>query len=113
MPRPFLWILILSLLLPSFGSMAAGMAVAEPCPMLSMSGHSAEMTQDPCCEDMDHKSDFSKSPCKPGLECKTGGMSQMLVLKSFTPVHPLSVVLATPSTLQRQPPNLWRPPRYL
>ncbi|WP_397452646.1 hypothetical protein [Pseudomonas sp. NA-150] len=105
---------MLSLLLPSFGSMAAGVAVTEPCPMMSMSRHSVEMMQAPCCQDMDHASGLaSKSPCKPGQECKTGGMLLTLVVKTFAPIHPIPSVLQTPPVIEREPANLWRPPRYL
>lgn len=115
MPRlPLIWILILSLMLPSFGSMAAGVVVTEPCPMMSMSRHDAEMMQAHCCKDMDHKSDLSsKSPCKSGQECKTGGALQTLVVKTLAPSHPLPETLSTPSILTREPANLWRPPRYV
>ncbi|MDB6145073.1 MAG: hypothetical protein JWP80_4117 [Pseudomonas sp.] len=101
-----IWLLVLSLLLPSFGSMA--LAAAEPCPMMSMPGHT--MMQNPCCKDMDHHSG-SESPCKPGQDCKTGGTLQSLTVMIFKPVLALPVTLVTPSILTAEPAYLWRPPR--
>jgi hypothetical protein len=101
-----IWLLVLSLLLPSFGSMA--LAAAEPCPMMSMSGHT--MMQNPCCKDMDHHSN-TQSPCKPGQDCKTGGTLQALTIMTFKPVLALPVALVTPSILTAEPAYLWRPPR--
>ncbi|MDB5980773.1 MAG: hypothetical protein JWQ69_1788 [Pseudomonas sp.] len=103
-----IWLLVLSLLLPSFGSMA--MAAAEPCPMMSMSGQT--MMTNPCCKDMDHHSG-TQSPCKPGQDCKTGGTLQTLTVMTFKPVLALPVSLVTADILTPELATLWRPPRSI
>jgi len=104
--------LVLSLMLPIFGSMAAAASFAEPCPMPSMNHAGSKMTHSPCCNDMEHGT-VSKSSCKSGEECKIGGLLQVLTIKSFTPLAPLPLTLQPPAVLQPEPATFWRPPRYV
>lgn len=101
--------LIFSLMLPAFGSMSA----AEPCPMQSvMADMEHAGSEAPCCEDMsDTSSSGSKSPCKSGLECKTSGLLQTVVIKPFAPLHAFPQTALIQPLLQREPAGLWRPPR--
>lgn len=71
------------------------------------------MADAPCCEHMD-KSDgvASKSPCKSGQECKTGGLLQTAVIKVISPLPSRPEVLLTQSVIKREPAGLWRPPRF-
>ncbi len=108
----FVLVLIVSLVLPSFGSTAFGMS-AEPCPM---QGAMADMehagSEAPCCEDMsDTSSSGSKSPCKSGQECKTSGLLQTAVIKPFAPLHASPQTALIQRLMQREPAGLWRPPR--
>ncbi|SCW51245.1 hypothetical protein SAMN05216370_1788 [Pseudomonas peli] len=101
--------LILSLMLPAFGSMPA----AEPCPMQSaIADMDHAGSEAPCCEDMsDTSSSGSKSPCKSGQECKTSGLLQTVVIKPFAPLHASPQTALIQRLLQREPAGLWRPPR--
>jgi hypothetical protein len=103
-------IFLISLALPLNG-MAGVQAPTEPCPMkttgMAMIG---DMGQD-CCHDMKSPSDQGK-PCKPGQECKTGGMLQVSIIK--LPVSlPSPVVPSFPSDFlpAQAPSGVWRPPR--
>lgn len=102
-------VLVLSLMLPAFGSMPA----AEPCPMQSaMADMDHAGSEAPCCEDMsDTSSSGSKSPCKAGQECKTSGLLQTVVIKLFAPLHTSPQTALIQRLLQREPAGLWRPPR--
>ena len=103
-------IFLISLALPLSG-MAGVQAPTEPCPMkttgMAMMG---DMGQD-CCLDMESPSDHGK-PCKPGQECRTGGMLQVSII---TPPVTLSspVVLSFSSDFlpAQAPSGVWRPPR--
>ncbi|WP_294733410.1 hypothetical protein [uncultured Pseudomonas sp.] len=102
----FFLVLLLSLALPLTG-MAGVPSSTEPCPM-QMSGMQmmSDMSPD-CC------ADHGKS-CKPGQECKTGGMLQlsMPVLKSPVAVsHPVVAGLGSDFIPDRTPSGVWRPPR--
>ena len=106
--------MIASLVLPTFGGVAFSMP-AQPCPMQSADHQGHAMADAPCCEQMD-KSDgvAKKSPCKPGQECKTGGVLQlaMPVLKApLTLAHPLALNGASDFIPDRTPSGVWRPPR--
>jgi hypothetical protein len=112
MQRPALILmLIVSLLLPSFGSMAVAMDMpAEPCSMQGENPHAQPVAESPCCEDMEQGSS-SQSHCKSGHECKTGSVLHVALSK---PLHPLSSpphTLLAEAPLQRAPVPLWRPPR--
>ncbi|BBP78219.1 hypothetical protein ACW9IK_07380 [Pseudomonas gingeri] len=104
--------LVLSLMLPIFGSVAAAASFAEPCPMPLMSHDGSAMSHAPCCNDMQHGT-VSKSPCKSGEECKIGGLVRILNIGTFSSLPPLPLTLPTPTVLQSEPADLWRPPRYV
>ena len=106
----FCLIFLISLALPLNG-MAGVSAPAEPCPMKTMGmSMMGDMGKD-CCQDMSTPSEHGK-PCKPGQECKTGGMLQVSIVKP--PVTLFSPVIATffVNVLPVQTPSgVWRPPR--
>jgi hypothetical protein len=103
-------IFLISLALPLSG-MAGVQAPTEPCPMKTMGmAMMGDMGQD-CCLDMKSPSEHGK-PCKPGQECKTGGMLQVSIIK--LPVSLPSPVVPSFSSdfLPAQAPSgVWRPPR--
>ena len=102
-------VMLLSLTLPLTG-MAGVPSSTEPCPM-KMSDMQVMTDMNPdCCQDgVEH----GKS-CKPGQECKTGGLMQlsMPVLKApLTRALPLAVGLSSDFIPERTPSGVWRPPR--
>lgn len=103
-------ILLISLTLPLTG-MAGVQASTEPCPMKTTGmAMMSDMGMD-CCNDMKSSADHSK-PCKPGQECKNGGILEVLAFKP--PVSLPNPVLAI--FLKDSPPvgtssGVWRPPR--
>lgn len=105
--------MIASLVLPTFGGVAFSMP-AQPCPMQSADNQNHATADASCCEQMD-KSDglASKSPCKSGQECKTGGLIQTAVIKSISPLPSRPEILLTQSVIKREPAGLWRPPRFV
>lgn len=108
----FVLALIVSFMLPSFGSMASGITI-EPCPMQSaMADMDHAGSEAPCCEDMsDTASSGSKSPCKSGQECKTSGLLQTVAIKPFAPLHAFPQTVLIQPLIQRESAGLWRPPR--
>ena len=102
-------VLVLSLMLPAFGSMPA----AEPCPMQSaMADMDHAGSEAPCCEDMsDTSSSGSKSPCKSGQECNTSVFLQSMAIKPFAPLRALPETALIQPLAKREPASLWRPPR--
>jgi hypothetical protein len=104
--------MIVSLVLPSFGGVAFSMP-AQPCPMQNSDHLDHAMADAPCCEHMD-KSDglASKSPCKSGQDCKTGGLLQAAVIKTISPRPSRPESLLNQSVIKREPAELWRPPRF-
>jgi len=101
--------LIVSLLLPSFGSMAVAMP-AEPCPMQSQEHGMHASVDMPCCEDM-ADSPGSKAHCKSGLECKTGGLLHIVLSKPLLPFSSPHPAMDSQPLLHRERIPLWRPPR--
>ncbi|NVZ18362.1 hypothetical protein [Pseudomonas costantinii] len=105
-------VMLISLTLPLTG-MAGVPSSTEPCPMkMSDMQMMADMSPD-CCQDGAASADHGKA-CKPGQECKTGGLLQlsMPVLKApLTPAHPLAVSLSSDFIPDRSPSGVWRPPR--
>ncbi|MFS2069132.1 hypothetical protein ACEN9D_10275 [Pseudomonas sp. CT11-2] len=103
-------IFLMCFALPLSG-MAGIQAPTEPCPMkttgMAMMG---DMDQD-CCQDMSTPAEHGKA-CKPGQECKTGGMLQVSIAKPpvtlFNPVVTTFFVDALPV---QTPSGVWRPPR--
>jgi hypothetical protein len=109
----FFLIFVISLALPLSGM--AGVE-AQPCPMQSMSMAMMDGMGADCCNDMASSSkkgtaDHGK-PCKPGQECKSGGLLQVSIVKPpvnlFSPVaySIFSDFLPVPA-----PSGPWRPPR--
>ncbi|QZP19196.1 hypothetical protein [Pseudomonas sp. DR208] len=102
-------VLLLSLTLPLTG-MAGVPSSTEPCPMkMSDMPMMSDMSPD-CCQD---GADHGKA-CKPGQECKTGGVLQFslpLLKAPLTPAHPLLVGTASDFIPDRTPSGVWRPPR--
>jgi len=106
----FCLVFLISLALPLSG-MAGAQALVEPCPMKTMGmSMMGDMGKD-CCQDMSTASEHGK-PCKPGQECKTGGMLQVSIAKPgvnlFSPVVVTSFVSVLPV---QTPSGVWRPPR--
>ncbi|MDH1932803.1 hypothetical protein [Pseudomonas sp. GD03696] len=102
-------IFLISLALPLSG-MAGIQAPTEPCPMEMARMAMMDDIGPDCCHDMKSLSDHGK-PCKPGQECKTGGMLQVSIIKP--PLALSSPVLASVfvDSLPAQPPSaVWRPP---
>ncbi|MGH8448802.1 hypothetical protein [Pseudomonas sp.] len=104
-----IFVMLLSLTLPLTG-MAGVPSSTEPCPMkMSDMPMMSDMSPDCCQDGVDHG-----KACKPGQECKTGGMLQlsMPVLKApLTLAHPLALNGASDFIPDRTPPGVWRPPR--
>ncbi|MGY2402097.1 hypothetical protein [Pseudomonas sp. SDO5271_S396] len=102
-------VLLLSLSLPLTG-MAGVPSSTEPCPM-KMSDMQVMTDMGPdCCQD---GADHGKA-CKPGQECKTGGLLQLSLaaLKAPPPpAHPLLARATTEFIPDRTPSGVWRPPR--
>ena len=68
------------------------------------------MGQD-CCHDMKSPTEHGK-PCKPGQECKSGGMLQVSIFKPpVTVFSPLVLSLISDSLPVQTPSGVWRPPR--
>ncbi|MGU3309913.1 hypothetical protein ACLBW8_27045 [Pseudomonas sp. M5A4_2d] len=102
-------VMLLSLTLPLTG-MAGVPSSTEPCPMqMSDMQMMTDMSPDCCQDGVDHG-----KACKPGQECKSGGLLQlsMPVLKApLTLAHPLTASLSSDFIPDRTPPGVWRPPR--
>jgi hypothetical protein len=106
----FCLVFLISFALPVSG-MAGVQAPAEPCPMKTRGmAMMVDMDKD-CCQDLSHPSEHGK-PCKPGQECKTGGMLQVTIAQPpitlFSPIVASFFVDALPV---QTPPGVWRPPR--
>ncbi|HEF4760751.1 TPA: hypothetical protein SAN82_003197 [Pseudomonas putida] len=106
----FCLVFLISLALPLSG-MAGVQAPAEPCPMKTMGMQMMDDMGMDCCQDMSAPSEHGK-PCKPGQECKTGGMLQVSIVKPpvtlFSPVVTAFFVDVLPVPT---PSGVWRPPR--
>lgn len=102
-------IFLVILALPLSG-MAGIEAPTEPCPMKAMGlGMMDDMGMD-CCNDMKSPAEHGK-PCKPGQECKTGGMLQVSIIKPPVTLSSPVVVPFFGDFLLTQPPSgVWRPP---
>ncbi|RQO56150.1 hypothetical protein [Pseudomonas sp. KBW05] len=102
-------VLLLSLTLPLTG-MAGVPSSSEPCPMkMTDMQMNSDMSPDCCQDGVDHG-----KACKPGQECKTGGLLQlsMPVLKApLNLAHPLAVHGVSDFIPDRTPSGVWRPPR--
>lgn len=102
-------VMLLSLTLPLTG-MAGVPSSTEPCPMkMSSMPMMTDMAPDCCQDGVDHG-----KACKPGQECKTGGLLQLslAVLKAPLPLaHPLAASRSADFIPDRTPSGVWRPPR--
>lgn len=102
-------VMLLSLTLPLTG-MAGVPSSTEPCPMkMSSMQMMTDMAPDCCQDGVDHG-----KACKPGQECKTGGLLQLslAVLKAPLPLaRPLAASLSADFIPDRTPSGVWRPPR--
>lgn len=106
-------LLIVSLVLPAFGGMAFGMPV-QPCPMQNDDHQGHAMADAPCCEHADQADGLaSKSPCKPGQDCKTASLLQTVVIKTLPPRLSRPEPLPSQAVIEREPAELWRPPRFV
>jgi hypothetical protein len=106
----FCIIFMISLALPLSG-MAGVQAPTEPCPMKTMGMAMMDDMGMDCCNDMKSPSEHGK-PCKPGQECKTGGMLQVSIFKP--PVNlfsPVVLSFSSDSLPVQTPSGVWRPPR--
>jgi hypothetical protein len=103
-------IFVISLALPLSG-MAGGQAPTEPCPMKTMGMAMMDDMGMDCCNDMKSPTEHGK-PCKPGQECKTGGMLQVSIVKPpVTLFSPVVLTFASDSVPVPTPSGVWRPPR--
>ncbi|MFW0754752.1 hypothetical protein ACN1C3_08355 [Pseudomonas sp. H11T01] len=106
----FCLIFMISLALPLSG-MAGVQAPTEPCPMKTMGMAMMDDMGQGCCHDMKSPSDHGK-PCKPGQECKTGGMLQVSIIKPPVTLSSPVVLSSSSDFLPVQTPSgVWRPPR--
>ncbi|MFU4581436.1 hypothetical protein ACM71K_30435 [Pseudomonas aeruginosa] len=103
-------LLLISLALP-FNGMAGIQSPSEPCPMQSAGmAKMLDMGHD-CCDDMQDAADHGK-PCKPGLECKTTSVLQVMVVKPATDLaSPLAMTSLSEFLPEQAPSGVWRPPR--
>ncbi|WIE47529.1 hypothetical protein [Pseudomonas sp. GM17] len=106
----FCLVFLISLALPLSG-MAGAQAPTEPCPMKSMGMAMMDGMGMDCCNDLKSPVEHGK-PCKPGQECKTGGMLQVSIVKPPVTVSG-PVVLSIPNDFlpAQSPSGVWRPPR--
>lgn len=106
----FCIIFLLSLALPLSG-MAGAQVPAEPCPMKTMGMAVMDDMGMDCCNDMKSPSEHGK-PCKPGQECKTGGMLQVSIFKpAVTLSSPVELSFFSNFLPVQTPSGVWRPPR--
>ncbi len=106
----FCLIFVISLALPLSG-MAGVQAPTEPCPMKTMGMAMMDDMGMDCCNDMKSPTEHGK-PCKPGQECKTGGMLQVLIGKPpVTLSNPVVLSFFSDFLPIQTPSGVWRPPR--
>ncbi|POA35606.1 MULTISPECIES: hypothetical protein [unclassified Pseudomonas] len=106
----FCLIFLISLALPLSG-MAGVQASTEPCPMKTMGMAMMDGMGQDCCHDMKSPVEHGK-PCKPGQECKTGGMLQVSIIKPpVTLFSPVALSFSSDFLPVQTPSGVWRPPR--
>ena len=106
----FCIIFVISLALPLSG-MAGVQASIEPCPMKTMGMTIMDDMGMDCCNDMKTLSEHGK-PCKPGQECKAGGILQVATFKPSVAVYsPVVPSFFSDSLPAQTPSRVWRPPR--
>ena len=106
----FCLIFLISLALPLSG-MAGIQSPTEPCPIkttgMTMMG---DMNQD-CCHEMSSSTDHGKT-CKPGQECRSASLLQVLLGKPATRLSSPQILTIFSDSLPTQAPSgVWRPPR--
>ncbi|MDX9669479.1 MULTISPECIES: hypothetical protein [unclassified Pseudomonas] len=105
-----LLIFVISLALPLSG-MAGTQVPSEPCPMQAMGMAMMDGMGMDCCNDMKSPVEHGK-PCKPGQECKTGGMLEVSIIKpAVTLFSPVVLMPSGDSFPVSTPSGVWRPPR--
>ena len=106
----FCLIFLISLALLLSG-MAGVQAPIELCPMKAMGMAMMDGMGQDCCHDMKSPTEHGK-PCKPGQECKTGGMLQVSIIKPPITLSSALVLSFSLNSLPVQTPSgVWRPPR--
>ncbi|OLF54745.1 hypothetical protein [Pseudomonas chlororaphis] len=106
----FCLICLLSLALPLSG-MAGVPAPTEPCPMKTMGMAMMDGMGMDCCNDLHAPAEHGK-PCKPGQECKTGGLLQVSIVKPAVSLPGPALLSFSSDFLPTQSPSgVWRPPR--
>ncbi|AIC19662.1 MULTISPECIES: hypothetical protein [Pseudomonas] len=106
----FCLVFLISLALPLSG-MAGVQAPTEPCPMKTQGMAMMDDMGMDCCNDMKSPVEHGK-PCKPGQECKTGGMLQVSIVKpAVTLSHPVVLFFSSYFLPAQSPSGVWRPPR--
>jgi hypothetical protein len=105
----FCLIFLISLALPLSG-MAGVQAPTEPCPMKTMGMAMMDGMGQDCCHDMKSPTEHGK-PCKPGQECKTGGMLQVSIIKPPVTLSSPSCCPSPAIPIVQTPSGVWRPPR--
>ena len=106
----FCLIFLISLALLLSG-MAGVQAPIGLCPMKAMGMAMMDGMGQDCCHDMKSPTEHGK-PCKPGQECKTGGMLQVSIIKPPITLSSALVLSFSLDSLPAQTPSgVWRPPR--
>ncbi|MGE7955153.1 hypothetical protein ACQKQA_00900 [Pseudomonas sp. NPDC089530] len=105
----FCLVFLISLALPLSG-MAGVQAPTEPCPMQTMGMAAMDDMGMDCCNDMKSPVEHGK-PCKPGQECKTGGLLQVSLVKpAVTLFSPVVASFSSDFLPAQTPSGVWRPP---
>ena len=107
----FCLVFLISLALPLSG-MVGVQALTEPCPMKTSGMTMMDGMGPDCCQDMKGGLADHGKPCKPGQECKTGGMLQISVIKTpITLSQPIVISFSSDFSPVPTPSGVWRPPR--
>jgi hypothetical protein len=103
-------VFLISLTLPLSG-MAGVQAPTEPCPMKTLGVATMDGMGMDCCNDLKSPVEHGK-PCKPGQQCKTGGMLQVSIVKPAVALsHPIVLSFSSDFLPVQSPSGVWRPPR--
>lgn len=104
-------VLLLILSLPLKG--LAGIELpAPPCPMQAAGLATQVEAPGDCCLD-GQTSALSEMPCKPGQDCKSGSLYQLVRIKFNLPTPTAERIAAyrDDALLSQTPAGVWRPPR--
>ena len=103
-------VFLISLALPLSGIAGVEQSTA-PCPMQTMGMAMVDGMGPDCCKDMSTNAEHAKV-CKPGQECKSGGMLQVAISKPpITFSTPVAQFFASDFLPSSAPSGVWRPPR--